>query len=123
MEVRRNSQYGEVCAANGDFDEVVARLEAALKDEGFGVLCRIDIQAKLKAKLGIEFPRYIILGHATRRLRMRPLSKTGIWDCYCRAMRSSSCWGGRCGKDSFGRRAPHDAVRCAPRQRKAPARV
>jgi uncharacterized protein (DUF302 family) len=44
------------------FDEAVARTEAALKTEGFGVLCSIDIQAKLKEKLGVDFPRYIILG-------------------------------------------------------------
>jgi uncharacterized protein (DUF302 family) len=44
------------------FDDAVERLEAALKSEGFGVLCKIDIQAKLKEKLGVEFPRYVILG-------------------------------------------------------------
>ena len=40
----------------------MAGLEASLKNEGFGVLCKIDIQAKLKEKLGVDFPRYVILG-------------------------------------------------------------
>jgi uncharacterized protein (DUF302 family) len=44
------------------FEDAMARMEAGLKNEGFGVLCKIDIQAKLKEKLGVEFPRYVILG-------------------------------------------------------------
>jgi uncharacterized protein (DUF302 family) len=44
------------------FEDAVARMEAGLKNEGFGILCKIDIQAKLKEKLGVEFPRYVILG-------------------------------------------------------------
>jgi uncharacterized protein (DUF302 family) len=47
---------------NLPFNQAVERLEEGLKQEGFGVLCRIDIQAKLKEKLGVDFPRYIILG-------------------------------------------------------------
>jgi uncharacterized protein (DUF302 family) len=44
------------------FEDAVARLEACLKNEGFSVLCKIDIQAKLKEQLGVDFPRYVILG-------------------------------------------------------------
>lgn len=54
--------YGYVRPAAASFDEALAKLEAALKAEGFGVLCTIDIQAKLKEKLGVDFPRYTILG-------------------------------------------------------------
>ena len=56
------ADYGYIRTVALTFDEAVAQAEAALKTEGFGVLCQIDIQAKLKEKLGVDFPRYVILG-------------------------------------------------------------
>lgn len=55
-------EYGYVRVVGLAFEEAVRSTEAALKAEGFGVLCHIDIQAKLKEKLGVDVPRYTILG-------------------------------------------------------------
>lgn len=47
---------------SGTFDDARPRVADALKKEGFGILMEIDIQAKMKEKLGIDFKRYMILG-------------------------------------------------------------
>ena len=44
------------------FAEAVEQAKEALKAEGFGVLCEIDIQATLKAKIGVDRKPYTILG-------------------------------------------------------------
>jgi uncharacterized protein (DUF302 family) len=54
--------YGFGRSLDVPFAEAVERARAALKAEGFGVLCEIDVREKLQEKLGVEFPRYIILG-------------------------------------------------------------
>jgi uncharacterized protein (DUF302 family) len=46
----------------GSIDEVKARLQEALKAQGFGILTEIDVQRTLKAKLGVDFRPYLILG-------------------------------------------------------------
>ncbi len=44
------------------FAEAVERVRAELKEEGFGVLCEIDVQAAMREKLGVEGEPYLILG-------------------------------------------------------------
>ena len=44
------------------FSNAETRVIEALKTEGFGVLTEIDMQSKLKEKLGVDFKKYKILG-------------------------------------------------------------
>ncbi len=44
------------------FDRAIERVTEELKEEGFGVLTEIDVQATLKKKLDVDVPPYRILG-------------------------------------------------------------
>jgi len=59
------------------FADAVAMIRETLKDEGFGVLTEIDVQATLREKLGEELEPYLILGacnpsYAHRALQLEP---------------------------------------------------
>jgi len=55
-------KYGFSRTIDASYEQVVERARKALAGEGFGVLCEIDIQAKLKEKLGVDTSKYVILG-------------------------------------------------------------
>lgn len=47
---------------NEGFDEAIEKVTRKLKEEGFGILTEIDVNATLKKKLDVDFNKYKILG-------------------------------------------------------------
>lgn len=55
------------------FGEAVELTRTLLQEAGYGILCEIDVQAKLEEKLGIEREPYVILGACNP-----PLARQGL---------------------------------------------
>lgn len=55
------------------FAEAVEQTKLALAEQSFGVLSEIDLQQKLKEKLGVDMPPYLILGACNPPLAQRAL--------------------------------------------------
>lgn len=58
---------------NVPFGEAIERAEEALKSQGFGIISRIDIKETLKAKIGVDFRPYTILGACNPQLAYEAL--------------------------------------------------
>ena len=71
----QHSKYGFSKTLDVPYEEAVEKARAALKEEGFGVLCEIDIKEKLKEKLGVDFRNYVILGACNPALAYKTLQQ------------------------------------------------
>ena len=65
--------YGTGIRLHDGFADAVSRTREALKEQGFGVLTEIDVQATLKEKLGEDMEPYLILGACNPPLAHRAL--------------------------------------------------
>ena len=69
----QETRYGLTVTLPITYDDAVARTADALKSQGFGVLTTIDVKQALKAKLGRDFRKYVILGACNPPLADRAL--------------------------------------------------
>ncbi len=65
--------YGKAVTTTLPYPQAVEHTKSLLKDEGFGVLCEIDVAATLKSKLDVEFRPYVILGACNPQLARQAL--------------------------------------------------
>jgi uncharacterized protein (DUF302 family) len=68
-------------------DHAIERVTKALGAEGFGILTRIDMHAKIKDKTGKVIAPTVILGACNPTLRTRPTRRTAMSQACCHAMR------------------------------------
>src|SRR5688572_23344663 len=68
MSTTQQTAYGLSTRTSLSFDEAVERITSELKEEGFGILTTIDVQATLKEKIDVDREPYVILGACNPKL-------------------------------------------------------
>jgi uncharacterized protein (DUF302 family) len=71
--MQTQSPYAFSVPVSWDQTEAIERVTAALKDEGFGILTTIDVQATLKEKIDVDREPYVILGACAPQLANKAL--------------------------------------------------
>ncbi len=65
--------YGMSTAVKESYEDAIVKVTAALKEQGFGILTEIDMQATMKKKLDANIDKYIILGACNPNLAYQAL--------------------------------------------------
>jgi uncharacterized protein (DUF302 family) len=68
------AEFGMTVRLDRPFDGAVEEVTAALAEEGFGVISRIDLDKAFAEKLGQAFRRYTILGACNPKLAFRAVN-------------------------------------------------
>lgn len=66
--------YAYQAKLNLPYEQAVQKVTEALKEQSFGILTEIDVQATLKQKLDVDFRKYVILGACNPPLAHRALT-------------------------------------------------
>lgn len=67
-------KYGRAVETTLSYADALERVRSLLKEQGFGVLCEIDVAKTLREKIGASFRPYVILGACNPQLANRALS-------------------------------------------------
>lgn len=60
--LHKDNKYYTAVEVDTDFESTIEKVKAKLKEQGFGIVSEIDMQAKLKKGTGNDIPKYTILG-------------------------------------------------------------
>lgn len=65
---------GLIALLDCTYEDAVEKVRTAFREEGFGILTEIDVQSTLKQKIGVDIPRYTILGACNPQIAHKAIS-------------------------------------------------
>lgn len=60
--LHQDNKYYTATMVDMDFESTIEKVKVVLKEQGFGIVSEIDMQAKIKKGTGNDIPKYTILG-------------------------------------------------------------